>query len=135
MTVFSRTHDPGDIGTLCYLPLVNIPLTKAVYVGGSTLIIVYIAIFVGIIYLFAVMPQRRMRRAQAQLMTKLTVGVEIITTGGLYGTVTELEDGDTLLIEVAEDTEVRIAKAAISRILDDTSAADTPQPDPPESSE
>ena len=91
--------------------------------GGSTLIIVYIAIFVGIIYLFAVMPQRRLRRAQAQLMTKLHVGVEIITTGGLYGTVTEIEDGDTLLIEVAEDTEVRIAKAAISRILDDASVA------------
>ncbi len=100
--------------------------------GGSTLIIVYIAIFVGIIYLFAVMPQRRLRRAQAQLMTKLHVGVEIITTGGLYGTVTEIEDGDTLLIEVAEDTEVRIAKAAISRILDDASVALSP---PSESSE
>jgi preprotein translocase subunit YajC len=40
-----------------------------------------------------------------------------VTTGGIYGTVTEIEDGDTVLLEVAEDTEVRVSKTSIARIL------------------
>jgi preprotein translocase subunit YajC len=44
----------------------------------------------------------------------------VITTGGLYGTVTEIEDGDTVLLEVAEDTEIRISKAAIVRVITGT---------------
>jgi preprotein translocase subunit YajC len=81
------------------------------------MIIVYIAIFGGVIYLFAVLPQRRLRRSQQELLTRLAPGADVVTAGGLYGTVTEIEDGETVLLEVAEDTEVRVAKTSIARVL------------------
>ena len=34
---------------------------------------------------------------------------------GIYGTVTEVEDGETLLLEVAEDMDIRMAKGSIAR--------------------
>ena len=94
---------------------------------SGTTIIIYIVLIGVAIYLFAVMPQRRLRRSQQELRTKLAPGTDVVTTGGIYGTVTEIEDGDTVLLEVAEDTEVRVAKASIARIL--PAPTDTPDPD------
>lgn len=51
-----------------------------------------------------------------ELIEGTRVGDEIVTSSGIYGFVTELED-DTLLIEVSEGVEIRIAKNAIARNL------------------
>jgi len=89
--------------------------------------LVFIIIVFGAVYVFLVMPQRRAQRAQKEMLNKLTPGTEVITTGGLHGTVTEIEDGDTVLLEVAEDTEVRVARASIARTV--TPAAPPAEPD------
>ena len=83
----------------------------------ALLLPMYILIFVGLIYLVGVRPQQRRRRALEAIMSSLSPGDEVITVSGIYGTVTEVEDGDTILLEVAEDTDIRIAKAAISKVL------------------
>jgi preprotein translocase subunit YajC len=90
--------------------------------GGAALL-AYVAIFIGIIYLFVVLPQRRLRRQQQDLLSKLSPGDEIVTTAGIYGTVTELEDSETFLMEIAEDTEIRVARASVARILVDVPAS------------
>jgi len=83
----------------------------------ALLLPMYILIFVGLIYLVGVRPQQRRRRELEAIMSSLSPGDEVITVSGIYGTVTEVEDGDTILLEVAEDTDIRIAKAAISKVL------------------
>ncbi len=86
----------------------------------SPQLLLFVVVLFGAIYVFMILPQRRARRSQQELITKLGPGAEVITTGGLYGTVTEIEDGDTVLLEVAEDTEIRISKAAIVRVTTGT---------------
>lgn len=96
--------------------------------------LIYVAIFAAIIWFFIVLPQRRIRAAQQKLFSSLSVGDDVVTSGGIHGTVTEVEEGDTVLIEVAEDTEVRVSKVAIARIITDKSAgatADSTEADPP----
>ncbi|MBJ7454935.1 MAG: preprotein translocase subunit YajC [Thermoleophilia bacterium] len=83
----------------------------------ALLLPIYILIFVGLIYLVGVRPQQRRRRELEAIMNSLSPGDEVITVSGIYGTVTEVEDGDTILLEVAEDTDIRIAKAAIAKVL------------------
>jgi preprotein translocase subunit YajC len=83
----------------------------------TLLLPIYILIFVGLIYLVGVRPQQRRRRELEAIMNSLSPGDEVITVSGIYGTVTEVEDGDTILLEVAEDTDIRIAKAAIAKVL------------------
>jgi len=95
---------------------------------SPTALLLIVIIFGGG-YVFLIMPQRRAQRAQKEMLTKLAPGTEVITTGGLHGTVTEIEDGDTVLLEVAEDTEVRVARSAIVRTITPATPAVTPDAD------
>lgn len=101
----------------------------------ALLLPIYILIFVGLIYLVGVRPQQRRRRELEGIMSRLGPGDEVVTVSGIYGTVTEVEDGETLLLEVAEDTDIRIAKASIARVLSPagaevTAPGDDAAPDP-----
>jgi len=100
---------------------------------GAALLPVYILIFFGLIYFIGIRPQQKRRRELEALTSRLSPGDEVVTVGGIYGTVTELEDGGTLLLEVAEDTEIRVATSSIARIVRDQPKAvpaETPEPEP-----
>jgi preprotein translocase subunit YajC len=74
-------------------------------------------VFVGF-YLLAIRPQQRRFRALQQVQTSLVPGRRVMTTAGLYGTVTSVED-DVVGLEVAPGVELRWARAAVARTLDD----------------
>ena len=59
------------------------------------------------------MPQRRRRSVQAQLLSEVEVGDEVMTLGGIFGFVREVEDHH-IVLEIAPDTRVRLAKSAIT---------------------
>jgi preprotein translocase subunit YajC len=92
----------------------------------ALLLPIYILIFIGLIYLVGVRPQQRRRRELEAIMSRLGPGDEVVTVSGIYGTVTEVEDGETLLLEVAEDTDIRVAKASIARVLSPAGAVEAP---------
>ena len=75
----------------------------------------FIAIAV-IFYVLLIRPQRRRQLDQQRLIDSLEVGKEIVTAGGLYGTVTAL-DHDEVHMQIADGVEVRIAKRAVAGIL------------------
>ena len=70
----------------------------------------------AVIWLLIVMPQRRRQKAQQQLIGNLSPGDYVITSGGLYGTVTDVGEDDVGL-EVAPDVEVRVAKRAVGGVV------------------
>jgi preprotein translocase subunit YajC len=94
----------------------------------ALLLPIYILIFIGLIYVFGVRPQKRRRAELDRIMSSLAPGDEVVTVSGIYGTVTEVEDGETILLEVAEDTDIRIAKAAIARVITGSGAEEAPAP-------
>ena len=70
----------------------------------------------AVIWLLIVMPQRRRQKAHEQLVGTLSPGDYVITSGGLYGTITDVGEDDVGL-EVAPDVEVRVAKRAIGGVV------------------
>lgn len=82
---------------------------------SALLLPIYILIFIGLIYLVGVRPQQKRRKQLEEILGSLKSGDEVVTTSGIYGTVTEVEQGETILLEVAEDTDIRVAKASIAR--------------------
>ena len=81
--------------------------------------LVYVVIIAAFFFFVFIIPQRRRRREAQDILSRLSPGDEVVTTAGIYGTVTELEDGGTVLLEVAENTDIRVATGAIVKILRD----------------
>jgi preprotein translocase subunit YajC len=84
-------------------------------------------VIVACVLLFVVIPRRRLRAVEA-LQSQLAEGDEIMTTGGLFGRITRLEQ-DTLELEIAPGTVVRFARGAVSRRMGDTAMPDAPPAD------
>jgi preprotein translocase subunit YajC len=55
----------------------------------------------------------RARAAQAAQQDRLSVGSEVMTTSGLYGTVVAVNDDDTVILSIAPGVEVKWARAAL----------------------
>jgi preprotein translocase subunit YajC len=76
-------------------------------------IVLYLALLAGAFFFFIVRPQRRQMAARRALIASIEVGDEIITAGGIYGTVREMDD-TTIRVEVAPGTLLTIAREAVS---------------------
>ena len=63
-------------------------------------------------------PQRKRMREQQELIRSLEAGDEIVTAGGLYGVIREV-DGEVLQLEIAEGLVVRTARNAVAGIVDE----------------
>jgi preprotein translocase subunit YajC len=66
-----------------------------------------------IFYVVLMLPMQRQRKALQQLIENVKKGDRVITTGGLYGEVTAVE-GATVMLRIADNVRVRIAKSAIT---------------------
>ncbi|MEV0154513.1 preprotein translocase subunit YajC [Micromonospora sp. NPDC050686] len=84
-------------------------------VGGLTPILM-IALLFGVMYFMMIRPQQKRRREAEQMQSALAPGDEVVTIGGLYGTVTGVDD-DTVLLEVAPGVQTRYARPAIARVV------------------
>jgi preprotein translocase subunit YajC len=74
-------------------------------------------------WLLLIRPQRRKQQEQQDLLSNVQIGDEIVTAGGIYGTVTDVDDSD-VTVEIAPGTNVRMAKRAIAGILTDEEEED-----------
>ncbi len=96
--------------------------------SGSILSFLFLPLILLAMYFFMIRPQRRRMREQQLLQQSITVGQEIVTTSGIFGTITG-EDGDNRFwLEVDDDVQIRIARAAIQSVVvaddDDSATAD-----------
>jgi preprotein translocase subunit YajC len=74
-------------------------------------------LLIGVVFYFLLIrPQQRRAKAQRELTSTTEVGDEVVTIGGLFGVVREVDD-DSVLLEVAPGTELRYLRSAIARKL------------------
>src|SRR5436305_5035862 len=66
-----------------------------------------------IFYVVLMLPMQRQRKALQQVIETLKKGDRVITTGGLYGEVVAV-DGPTVILRIADNVRVKVAKSAIS---------------------
>ena len=75
--------------------------------------LIIIVLLLGVMWVLIIRPQKRRQLKQAQLLSTLAEGDEILTAGGIYGTVRGVDE-DELLVEIAPGTNVRFARRAIA---------------------
>lgn len=79
-----------------------------------------IVVLFGLMWFLMIRPQRAKAQAQKRLLGQVEVGDEILTVGGLYGIVQEVEtdeDGGDLVVEIADGIHVRIARRALATVV------------------
>lgn len=82
--------------------------------GGAALIQLLILLMIPLaMYFLMIRPQRRRMRETQALQKSLEVGDEVMTTSGIYGVISG-EDGDRFWLEIDDDVQIRIARAAIT---------------------
>ena len=98
--------------------------------SGSSITFLLPLLLIGGLYFLMIRPQQRRTQQQRQLAANLDPGDEIVTHGGMYGTVTEIDDDEgTILLEIAPNVEIRMLKQSVARrlVLDDGPEGDDGQ--------
>jgi preprotein translocase subunit YajC len=70
-----------------------------------------------LLWALLIRPQRSRQRQQKELLSSVEPGDEILTVGGLYGIVQEIDEEEDLIVEVADAVHVRIARRAVAGVV------------------
>jgi preprotein translocase subunit YajC len=90
---------------------------------------IFVLALLALVWFMLIRPQRRRQQDAQRLLETITVGKEIVTAGGLFGTVTAV-DGDEVRVEIAEGVEVRLAKRAVAGVVsEDEEVEEEPEDD------
>lgn len=75
-----------------------------------------ILFMVAIFYFLLYKPQQKARKDRETMLSRLHIGLRIVTVGGIYGTIDDL-DTDTIKLKVAENVVIEVSRAAVSAII------------------
>ena len=77
--------------------------------------LVMMVVVMAIFYVMLILPQQRQRKKLQEMLGALKAGDKVITNGGIYGTINGL-DGDTVILKIADQVKIRIARSAITQV-------------------
>ena len=85
--------------------------------------LIIMVLLLVVMYVLMIRPQRQRQQQQQSMVEGANVGDDVLTTGGIYGMVTEAE-GDDLVVEIAEGLQVHMTRRGIAAVLPPESEED-----------
>ena len=82
---------------------------------GSGFFLVLLALF-AFMYFLLIRPQRQRERTRQHMLGSLKVGDEVITGGGIYGEVVQI-DTERVMVEIDEDVRIAVARRSIASVV------------------
>jgi preprotein translocase subunit YajC len=86
---------------------------------GQLLTVLQFLPIIAIFYLLLIPPQQQQRKKTEQMLKELKNGDRVVTTGGIIGTITWIDDAKAVL-RVADNVKIEFAKSAITGVLTET---------------
>ena len=85
--------------------------------GGSGMwsMLLFYGLIAGGFYFLFIAPQRKKQKAHEAMLGTLQSGDEVLTTGGIYGVVTNVKD-DRFIVRIADNTKIEVAKGFITSV-------------------
>lgn len=90
--------------------------------NGWSFWVMMILIFV-VFYFFMIRPQQKKQKELQKQRDEMKKGSKVITAGGIYGTIREVQD-TTFLIDIAKDVTIKVDKASVYANAEDVNAAE-----------
>ena len=84
--------------------------------GGQFAPILMMVVFVVIFYFLLIRPQQKKAKEHQALISKISAGDEVVTTGGILGKVTEVGDS-FVTIEVADGVQIKVQKFQVGSLM------------------
>jgi preprotein translocase subunit YajC len=78
--------------------------------------LILMVLLLGVMYVLMIRPQRRRQSEHQSMIDALRVGEDVLTTGGIYGTVSQVE-GDDLVVDIADGVSVHMTRRGIAAVL------------------
>ena len=77
----------------------------------------------GAMYFLLIAPQRKKQKAHEKMLTELKAGDEVVTAGGIYGTITSVKD-DRFIVRIGDNNaKIEVGKGFISTVVKKTDAS------------
>jgi preprotein translocase subunit YajC len=95
--------------------------------------LIVMVLMLGVMYVLMIRPQRQRQAQQQSMIAGASVGDDVLTTGGIYGTISEAE-GDDIVVEIAEGVTVHMTRRGIAAVLppeEEEEEEDAEEPDEP----
>ena len=84
--------------------------------GGGYEMFIMIAIFFAIMYFMIIRPQQKRSKDHRKLLSSLSKGDEVVTSGGMLGKILKVGD-NSIKVEIAEGVAIKVQKGSISSVL------------------
>lgn len=78
--------------------------------------VILLLLLFAVFYVLMIRPQRQRQAQHQTLIDNVGVGEDVLTTGGIYGTITQIE-GDDLVVEIADGVTVHMTRRGIAAVL------------------
>ncbi len=100
------------------MDLITHTLAQAAPTGGGSGLTGFLPILImfAAMYFLLIAPQRKKQKQHQKMVTELTSGADIVTSAGIYGTITNVKD-DRFVVRIAENTKIEITKASVATVL------------------
>ena len=86
--------------------------------GGFDLISLMPLLLIFVVFYFLLIrPQQKKMKQHRDMIGALKRGDRVLTAGGIIGTVVKIEEDNTLLVDIAKDVRVRVARSTISEVI------------------
>ena len=78
--------------------------------------VIVMVLMLGVMYVLMIRPQRQRQAQQQSMVDGAGVGDDVLTTGGIYGTISQAE-GDDIVVEIAQGVTVHMTRRGIAAVL------------------
>ena len=78
--------------------------------------LIVMVLMLAVMYVLMIRPQRQRQAQQQSMIDGASVGDDVLTTGGIYGTISEA-DGDDIVVEIADGVTVHMTRRGIAAVL------------------
>lgn len=82
--------------------------------GGSYFSLLFMAGMIAVMYFFMIRPQAKRAKEQKKFADTIAAGEKIVTTAGIHGTISRVNEDGTLKLEVGHGTFITIERSAVS---------------------
>lgn len=98
------------------IPAAHAQTAGAAPAGGGFGMLLMPIILIAVMYFLMIRPQMKRQKEHRAMLDKLSKGDEVITNGGIAGTVADIGE-NFITVEIADNVRIRVQKGAIGNVL------------------